>query len=38
VVAQNVQFLGSPGGGQGKGAPEGASAAGAEGIDDDTPF
>lgn len=38
VVAQNVQFLGAPGGGQGKGAPEGMSAAGGEGIDDDTPF
>ncbi|MBI5576128.1 MAG: single-stranded DNA-binding protein [Deltaproteobacteria bacterium] len=38
VVAQNVQFLGAPGGGQGKGAQEGASAPAAEGIDDDTPF
>src|SRR5512147_804785 len=38
VVAQNVQFLGAAGGGQGKGTHEGAAAAGAEGIDDDTPF
>jgi single-strand DNA-binding protein len=38
VVAQNVQFLGAPGGGAAKSAPEGAPASGPEGVDDDTPF
>jgi len=38
VVAQNVQFLGSPGGGAGKSAPEGTAAPGGESVDDDTPF
>lgn len=38
VVAQNVQFLGAPGGGAGKSAPEGTPAPGGEGVDDDTPF
>lgn len=37
IVADNVQFLGSPGGGSAKGSPEGVSAKG-EGADDDTPF
>jgi hypothetical protein len=37
-VAQNVQFLGTPGGGQGKAGAEGTPVGGAEGIDDDTPF